>query len=418
MGRWTGPGEFEPRSTRAPAPPPAALADGSRAMPTEHISGAASSHDSGPDVEVRGPTGSGPRGRGWVEVDFRDFDGEKAFRVVGRRIDGTTAQESYSAEEDGIARAELSPGACDVLWSAPGSSSPVQVRVEVREGETIRLRARGVDPSQQPPPGLGRVDVVVRALDGEPMQGVVVDVIGRGVWGEDLIDRKTDPGGAVRFDVVPGSYVVRVGAREEHIEVHEGVTSDVVLGYLDEGCVVIPGDPQDFLYLRRVGGEIVEGDYQRWWTKDGGFAFVRPGEYEVLFQARHQAEKRCVGRVDVQPRRATVLEWAPPSGRLNVTLDGPVGGAPPQEQTLQLWALGGQVDPPTLTVSASWALRSAGGTRRPAFPGDAAFLALPDGQYRLRFDGSGFLPEERLVEIKGGVATSVRIPLAVSPDRD
>lgn len=387
-------------------------------MPTEeHTSGAASPHGSGPDVDFRGPTGSGPRGRGRIEVDFRDFEGERTFRVVGRRIDGTTAQESYSAGEDGIARAELYPGACDVLWNVPGSSSPVQVRVGVREGETIRLRARGVDPSQQPASGLGRVDVVVRALDGEPMQGVVVDVIGRGVWGEDLIDRKTDAGGAVRFEVVPGSYVVRVGAREERVEVHEGVTSGVALGHLDEGCVVIPGEPQDFLYLRRVGGDIVEGDCRRWWTRDGGFAFVRPGEYEVLFQARHQAEKRCVGRVDVQPRRATVLEWAPPSGRLNVTLDGPVGGDPPRDHTLQLWALEGQVDPPTLTVSASWALRGGGGTRRPAFPGDAAFLALPDGQYRLRFDAKGYLPEERLVGIKGGAATSVRIPLAVAPER-
>jgi hypothetical protein len=84
---------------------------------------------------------------------------------------------------------------------------------------------------------------------------------------------------------------------------------------------------------------------------------------------------------------------------------------PPEEHKIVLRPLGNQLSGP-LTTRATWALRRTGDARRPAFPGDAAFVAVPDGRYRLRFEGDGFLSEENFVEVVDDGSVFLRIEVA------
>jgi len=408
-GRWTG---ETPPAPRAEAPEPA------EAPATVPAEGNPLPPPAAHEAALPAAEAARPDDRGHIEVDFRGFGGPHVLDVTAPRINGSLTGESYDADEDGIARAALFPGPCWLEWELPEDAEPVRTRVVVRAGETMRLRAVDVGTLAVAETGLGRLDVHVRGLDGQPMGALDVEVLGRYAWGEDLLDRSTDASGLAHFELLPGAYRVRVGARQERVAVDEGASTDVQLAYRDEGHVRVPGTVPGLLYLCRPdGGELDENDYVRWWRRDGGLAFVRPGDYEVEFQARNQAERRRVGSVRVRAGAATIFDWTPPAGRLALVVEGPDDREPPREHTLQLWPLGSQLDVPHLTVTIRWALRGRDLARQWAFPGDAVFQALPDGHYRLRFAAEGWLPDERLVDITQGGALALRLTLVPAADR-
>jgi hypothetical protein len=286
-GRWTAPGTQPVRATRtspsgSEAPPPR------RGVSQPHRTEAP---DSSADIQTPRTVPVDPaaaaeapivHGTGTGTLEVRGHDSGQGFNeleLLGR---------DFRGEWD------------DIEWRMPEDSRPIRVtlaagryrlraRHETEPGERLyRIAIRPgvtevVDLAQRPGPGiyaladgLGRVDVRVTDVRGDPIPDISVRLIAS----DDEVEFSSTPAGHVWFDVMPGRYGVAVGWMEQEVVVTEGRTSGITFDGRTTAEVEISG----VLYAHAGLHALDHGD--GWESIGVGRAvrhvLLRPGRYQIV----------------------------------------------------------------------------------------------------------------------------------------
>jgi hypothetical protein len=261
-------------------------------------------------------------GVGRLVVDFTEADwAEPRFHVDGRLLEGGRVRFKVEADDDGIAEVELLAGTHTISWvEGPKAMGQRVLNVEIREGWVTRVDVTDPDLPRLDPvgDGLGRLEISVADLGGGPLPDTEVEVWGREFHGgEQKLSRATNAAGRVRFDVLPGRYLVDVGLRSEAVVVRAGDRTLLDVHYEQEGELVVEGGLPGAIGIVAFGasGRISS---RSWGSgiSEHHFAYLRPGDYLITYQNG----KRIAGRATVRAGQVTRFNHDPPTGALLLNL--------------------------------------------------------------------------------------------------
>ena len=119
----------------------------------------------------------------------------------------------------------------------------------------------------------------------------------------------------MRFDLLPGRYLVQVGLRPESAVVRAGEWTTLDVHYQQEGELVVQGSLPGAVGVTAIGPDRQGRLTSRSWgsgVPSWRFVYLPPGEYLVTYQNRN----RAAGRVTVRSRQVTTYRHEPPTGEL------------------------------------------------------------------------------------------------------
>jgi hypothetical protein len=310
-------------TVREPAPPPVEAPEAE--VRTEVVASQPLPDPTTPALPIPEEEALDP-GLGRLIVDFSRADwSEPCVHVEGRELDGDRISRKVEADKHGLAETELLAGTHTIAWVEGKDSLGQRVlNVEIREGWVTRIEVTDPDLPHLDPirAGLGRLEVSVADLGGGPLRNAMVRLWGREFdGGDETVSRTTNESGRVRFDVLPGRYLVKVGLRSDPAVVRAGERTMLDVHYRQEGEILIDGSLPGAVGITALGpGRNARLNARMWGSavKSWRFIYLPPGEYLVTYQNRN----RVAGQVTVRSRQATRFTHVPPSGglRLNAIL--------------------------------------------------------------------------------------------------
>jgi len=305
-GRWTVPRPRQaraPRTSRAefppaqhreavPSAPNDAESDEVSAPATPATPAARAGSDDAPGVDA--PDAS-VEGTGVLEIHgHRRREGFNDFELLARDLRGHWTDVELGYPDDlGPLLVRLEPG-----------PYRLRVRLDIEPGDriyaiAIRRDERAIIDLAKPPgpevyplaDGLGRVDVRVLDVADAPLAEVQVQLVARG----DELATSTTPAGWVRFDVIPGTYTIRVGWLTRRVVVRAGRTQVVRI----DGRAAAEIEVSGIMYAHTSVEPVERGDEDERWTSIGDerrmrHVLLKPGRYRLV----------CY----VQPGRRHVIE--------------------------------------------------------------------------------------------------------------
>ena len=285
--------------------------------------------------------------QGTLEIDFGDSPVQPGHLVVkGTNILGEIEDISPDELVGDVERYILWPVEYTVEWYHEGKQ---QLRVRVEAGAVTHLRM--ADPQGDRgipvPPDKGRLDIRVFGLDGLPLGDAFVLVHGRGAYTIESEAIETDARGRADCDLRPGAYRIQLGSRIEAATLVAGKRTMLEIRYGSEGELIVdcplPGYPR----LAPVGG-VPPISRIGAATRSARLLYVRPGTWDLYYDASGETLMRRLGRVRIEAGRVTRFAPTLPTGGLRVRL--PCIGAPPLQgwATVNLKRLDVEGDPPEI----------------------------------------------------------------------
>ena len=366
-------------------------------------------------AEAPPPPGAGP---GYLELDSVGAPAWKELGLAAPSLRGEWRSVGFTLAGGGVTRLELAPGPYRLTAKAGGDLGPRTWRFVIESGGTVVVQL-GAPPAQSLfpiPDGLGRLDMTVFRMDGRPLEGVSVLIMGRGPTGAASESETTNNEGRARIHLLPGSYVVAVGGQHRKVHLLEGETVEVVFRYAGEGEVMVEDSVDllvDLIPLR--AGEAPDSVSRRpvaTWPPgspgDGGdrtLYYVRPGRYRVELYGDDRETPLDGGEVEVRP--GEVVRFGPPLPRgslevcVRLRVDESADDDPP-------------IDDHPIEVTPL----SAGEPFRVRFWRSASscwVCHLKAGRYRVRFEAEGWEPAEAEVVVGEEAEDPATVSLETRP---
>ena len=223
-----------------------------------------------------------------------------------------------SAVRDGAAEFALAPGRYELRWYVSGfGSGSYTIEVTERDAMDVDLRDLQIDVYAYPHE-TGRLSVAVHALDGLPVPGAFVQVLGTSSTGDKVNQRhRSRPDGLAFFLLPVGDFIVSSRSWSKSVTIHPYTTS----------TVHIPGDaPGEYGELLVVSADDhcrVRRKEEGFWqtptagTSDGPlFLYLTPGSYDV-----GDKSETVIGEVIVQVGARARFELTSQFGTLVLRAD-------------------------------------------------------------------------------------------------
>jgi hypothetical protein len=335
----------------------------------------------------------GGEGRGRVVVTFSGSRRPAAVTLDARDMFGAKEEHWIELDAEGRVQIDVRAGRYLVSWSGD-SEEPFGVYVDVVAGRTTYVR--GSDGARRPTPlGLGRVLVVVDAIDGGPQPEAAIGIFGNGDLSAQGGSGLTGKSGRCVFEVVPGRYQILLGAVERDVVVVAGKESAVRFRHTEEGDLMVRGAPERTqFHLMREVPPAKEGDENVLFQSDGRFLYVPAGTYRLIaYLHGNGRDRRDLGPVRVDARVCTKVDARLPKGGLRVRIIPP-GGKRAGSLWLSLEAGRDTMQPRLLETLAHWT------TVNDVEYWHCSFKALTPGPYVVRIADDAWAPVERHVTVE------------------
>jgi hypothetical protein len=335
-----------------------------------------------------------------VEVEpglgLLEFDGNCGDEICEAAIPyvdiwGDECSEEGEDVDEGIQHFTLVPGVYDLVWSHANFDQERFARVHIAAGHVTRVAASEPFTRDQCwiPPGLGAVVIRVFDLAGDPVAVDDLTLARPDLTGElEEEDLYIEEWGFARTVLLPGEYLLRVGAHRMRVFIEAGRTTEVAVRPGWQGELRFDREPEGSIDLQPVGDDDAEIDCVA--MEEYRFLFLRPGRYRVRHQLGIESSWRPVGEVDIRARQEVTFELPPlPEGEVVVIMHGI--GDTGFEATLKaepLDAQPGAVPIVRQLKSKNWSL-----------PVSMKLVALHPGRWRVHAAVNGFRPTERVVTV-------------------
>ena len=262
-------------------------------------------------------------GDGIVVVDFSGTDVDEPFFIQGKRLYGRDEEGlqglRVEAEEAGsVMCLQVKPGVYRVRWfdSEASGERVVWVRVAAGKMTVVRAYVPGTEDQYPVPAGLGRIMVQVADVEGGPLAGMSVRLVGWKIEEPDEVPR-TNRYGQCGLQAPPGHYHIRVGDMGPvSVTVLEGRVQNVSLVPKGLGEIHLEFEAQEGDGVFAIPGEAEF--YRESDTRQAGrkrLAYVAPGRYVVTYGERF---RQRVGEVVVRAGEAATLSFEAAVGILVV----------------------------------------------------------------------------------------------------
>jgi len=320
--------------------------------------------------------------------------------LEARALDGTILQHELYAIGDEHPGVFICEAAAGTYWLRWYESATVlgrrRLRILVNAGMVTRVDGRRpAEPGEDAvAPGLGRLDVFVRDVDGGPMSAAKVLLLGSAFEdGDNKVESFTDPQGVCRFELLPGCHRLEIGRRTMKVDVHEGESRQVEIAYREEGELVV-ATPLDGITLRLRGEQLWSVRPEEQVHRGGGyrFRFLSEGVYEIGWMHG----RRIAGEAIVRRGERTEFRCEVPTCSISARVRFPAG-IDAQQQVHLAMEITGLGEGALPRVDEDW--RVAPGAAREVH---LHVMALAAGRYLVRVKAAGFSPAERQVLVTKG----------------
>jgi hypothetical protein len=187
-----------------------------------------------PEAPVVQPTGKAPEDveeeAGRIEIDFNDSELAQAAFINRRNSKGREVDEPMKQpwDEENVLWIDLAPGTY-LAWWHNEKGEHAGIRVRVAEGRTTRASVNSdlvrVLPIR---PGMGRLVVIVRDADGEPVRGVE-PTINPVPWIPDVLSfHATNSIGQTQLDLAVGTFEIKVGEQAKRVTLQNRKRTELV----------------------------------------------------------------------------------------------------------------------------------------------------------------------------------------------
>jgi len=343
-------------------------------------------------------------GIGWLEVSRVGAPRFEEITLYAPSLRGEWQDVEFDLDEP-VTRMEVAASRYRILARAKGDLSPRTWHFVIGPGATVRIDLGAAPtPDLFPiPAGLGRLDFEVHDMEGAPLAGAKLLVRRQGPpSGED--DEIANEEGRGRLHLIPGRYLVAMGAQHRTVQVEAGAAAEVVFRYADEGEVVLDESIGRGAFLEFVRGD--EGPHASrvhattlFGSPTPRLVYVRPGPHLVRLDDGCR-DRPPLGEIDVRPGSVIRFGAGLPEGSLEVHMKGCHAAS---RFPLEITAPDGA----TFRAGLSYRLIcSANGDSTTDVVTEIPHL--PRGRYRVRFECSGFEPAAAEADV-GEDAASVTL---------